>query len=330
MIERQGPLSLSQQCELLGLSRAAFYYQAVKTDAYELELMALLDRQYLQTPFYGSRRMAAWLKTQGHAVNRKRVQRLMLRMGLAAIYQRPRTSKPAPEHRIYPYLLRGLKIERVGQVWAADITYIPMARGFLYLVAVMDWVSRYVLAWRLSNLLDASFCIEALEDALSQGRPEIFNTDQGSQFTDDGFIGVLRAHGVAISMDGRGRFADNIFVERLWRSLKYEEVYLKAYENVAEARQGITAYFEFYHHQRLHQALAYRTRARSSTKRRHLPVRRGGKTLARTQHYQPNEMQTWAGFPTLRSPDRCLEDRVHLSADNPEQPEHHRLRLLRG
>ena len=224
MIERQGPLSLSRQCELLGLSRAALYYRAVRTGAYELELMALIDRQYLQTPFYGSRRMAAWLKAQGHAVNRKRVQRLMQRMGLAAIYQRPRTSRPAPEHRIYPYLLRGLKIERVGQVWAADITYIPMARGFLYLVAVMDWVSRYVLAWRLSNLLDASFCIEALEDALSQGQPEIFNTDQGSQFTDDDFTGVLRAHGVAISMDGRGRFADNIFVERLWRSLKYEEV----------------------------------------------------------------------------------------------------------
>ena len=210
----------------------------------------------LQTPFYGSRRMAAWLQAQGHAVNRKRVQRLMQRMGLAAIYQRPRTSRPAPEHRIYPYLLRGLKIERVGQVWAADITYIPMARGFLYLVAVMDWVSRYVLAWRLSNLLDASFCIEALEDALSHGQPEIFNTDQGSQFTDDDFTGVLRAHGVAISMDGRGRFADNIFVERLWRSLKYEEVYLKAYENVAQARQGIAAYFEFYNYQRLHQALA--------------------------------------------------------------------------
>jgi putative transposase len=183
----------------------------------------------------------------------------MQRMGLAAIYQRPRTSRPAPAHRIYPYLLRGLRIERVHQVWAADITYIPMARGFLYLVAVMDWVSRYVLAWRLSNLLDASFCIEALEEALRQGRPEIFNTDQGSQFTDADFTGVLRGHGVAISMDGRGRFADNIFVERLWRSLKYEEVYLKAYDNVAQARHGIAAYFEFYNHQRLHQALGYRT-----------------------------------------------------------------------
>jgi putative transposase len=259
MVERPGPLSLSRQCQLLGLNRAALYYQAAQVDAYELELMALLDRQYLRTPFYGSRRMTAWLQTQGHAVNRKRVQRLMQRMGLAVIYQRPRTSRPAPAHRIYPYLLRGLRIERVHQVWAADITYIPMARGFLYLVAVMDWVSRYVLAWRLSNLLDASFCIEALEEALRQGRPAIFNTDQGSQFTDDGFTGVLRAHGVAISMDGRGRFADNIFVERLWRSLKYEEVYLKAYENVAQARHGIVAYFEFYNHQRLHQALGYRT-----------------------------------------------------------------------
>jgi putative transposase len=179
-------------------------------------------------------------------------------MGIEAIYQRPRTSRPAPEHRIYPYLLRGLLIERVNQVWAAAICYIPMAHGFLYLVAVMDWVSRYVLAWRLSNLLDSTFCVEALEDALSQGRPEIFNTDQGSQFTGDDFIDALRMHDVAISMDGRGRFSDNIFVERLWRSLKYEEVYLKAYQNVAEARCSIAAYFEFYNHERLHQALDYR------------------------------------------------------------------------
>jgi putative transposase len=202
--------------------------------------------------------MTAWLQRQGHLVNRKRVQRLMGLMGLEAIYQRPHTSRPAPEHRTYPYLLRGRVIERVNQVWAADITYIPMARGFLYLVAVMDWVSRYVLAWRLSNMLDASFCIEALEEALSQGRPEIFNTDQGSQFTDEDFTSVLGAHGVAISMDGRGRVSDNIFVERLWRSLKFEEVYLKAYQNVAEARQGIAAYFNFYNHERLHQALGYR------------------------------------------------------------------------
>ena len=227
MVEREGPLSLRRQCQLLGLNRGAVYYEPVEIGAYELELMSLIDRQYLRTPFYGSRRITAWLQSQGHAVNRKRVQRLMQRMGLEVIYQRPRTSRPAPGHRIYPYLLRGLCIERVHQVWAADITYIPMAQGFLYLVAVMDWVSRYVLAWRLSNLLEASFCIEALEEALGKGRPEIFNTDQGSQFTDDGFTSLLRAHGVAISMDGRGRFADSIFVERLWRSLKYEEVYLR-------------------------------------------------------------------------------------------------------
>jgi putative transposase len=259
MIEQPNPLSRRRQCQLLGLSRAALYYHPVEVSAEELALMALIDRQYLRTPFYGSRRMTAWLQTQGHHVNRKRVQRLMRLMGIEAIYQRPRTSRPAPEHRIYPYLLRGLMIERVNQVWAADITYIPMAHGFLYLVAVMDWVSRYVLAWRLSNLLDSSFCVEALDEALSQGRPEIFNTDQGSQFTGDDFLDVLRIHGVAISMDGRGRFSDKIFVERLWRSLKYEEVYLKADQNVAEARRGIAAYFEFYNHERLHQALDYRT-----------------------------------------------------------------------
>jgi len=258
MIEQPNPLSLTRQCQLLGLSRAALYYRPVEVSGYELELMTLIDHQYLHTPFYGSRRMTAWLQTQGHLVNRKRVQRLMGLMGLEAIYQHPHTSRPAPEHRIYPYLLRGLVIERVNQVWAADITYIPMARGFLYLVAVMDWVSRYVLAWRLSNTLDVSFCVEALEEALSQGRPEIFNTDQGSQFTDEDFTSVLCAHGVAISMDGRGRFSDNIFVERLWRSLKYEEIYLRAYQNVAEARHGIAAYFEFYNHERLHQALGYR------------------------------------------------------------------------
>jgi putative transposase len=258
MVEAGAQLSLRHQCVLLGLSRAALYYRPVKVEPYALELMALLDRQYLRTPFYGSRRMTVWLQAQGHMVNRKRVQRLMQRMGLEAIYQRPRTSLPAPEHRIYPYLLRGLVITQVNQVWAADITYIPMARGFLYLVAVMDWVSRYVLAWRLSNLLDTSFCVEAVEEALRKGRPAIFNTDQGSQFTDEDFTAVLHTHQVAISMDGRGRFSDNIFVERLWRSLKYEEVYLRAYESVAEARKAIAAYFEFYNNERLHQALDYR------------------------------------------------------------------------
>jgi putative transposase len=230
MIERPSPLPLTRQCELLNLNRAALYYQPVEVRPEELKLMALIDRQYLRTPFYGSRRMAAWLQTQGYMVNRKRVQRLMRLMGLETIYQPPHTSRSATEHRRYPYLLRGLVIEHVNQVWAADITYIPMARGFLYLVAVMDWVSRYVLAWRLSNLLDASFCIEALEEALSQGPPEIFNTDQNSQFTDDDFTSVLCAHDVAISMDGRGRFSDNIFIERLWRSLKYEEIYLRVPE----------------------------------------------------------------------------------------------------
>jgi putative transposase len=249
----------------------------VEVSAYQLELMALIDRQYLRTPFYGARRLAAWLGTQGHTVNRKRVKRLMQLMGLAAIYQRPRTSQPAPEHRIYPYLLRGLVIERINQVWAADICYIPMARGFLYLVAVMDWVSRYVLAWRLSNLLDTSFCIAALEEALSKGRPEIFNTDQGSQFTGEDFTSVLRAHEVAISMDGRGRFSDNIFVERLWRSLKYEEVYLRAYESVAEARQGIASYFKFYNNERLHQALGYRTPRQLFERTCSTPVQARGK-----------------------------------------------------
>ena len=196
--------------------------------------MALIDRQYLARPYYGSRRMAAWLATQGHVVNRKRVQRLMRLAGLVAIYQRPNTSKPAPAHKIYPYLLGGISIERVNQVWCADVTYIPMARGFLYLVVIMDWVSRAVLAWRLSNTLGAEFCVEALEEALSRyGRPEIFNTDQGSQFTSDDFTGTLERHAVTISMDGKGRYMDNIFVERLWRSLKYEEVYLNAYASVA-------------------------------------------------------------------------------------------------
>lgn len=279
MIEQPNPLALRRQCELLGLSRAALYYRPVEVDAYELELMALIDRQYMRTPFYGARRMTAGLQTQGHLVNRKRVPRLMHLMELEAIYQRPRTSRPAPEHRIYPYLLRGLAIERVNQVWAADITYIPMARGFLYLVVVMDWVSRYVRAWRRSNMLNSSFCVDALEDALSEGRPEIFNTEQGSQFTGDDLLDVLRVHDVAISLDGRGRFSDNIFVERLWRSLRYEEVYLRAYRTVAEARQGIAHYFDFYNHERLHQALDYRTPRRVFEEAMSLTkLRRGRKT----------------------------------------------------
>ena len=260
MIDREHPeVSLVRQCTLLGISRSSLYYQPAPASAEDLELMALLDRQYLKTPFYGSRKMTAWLRTQGYQVNRKRVRRLMQLMGLQAIYRRPNTSKPAPEHKVYPYLLKGLEINRVNQVWTADITYIPMARGFLYLVAIMDWHSRYVLAWRLSNTMEVGFCLEVLEEALSKGKPEIFNTDQGSQFTSDAFTGMLLEQGIQISMDGKGRYADNIFVERLWRSIKYEEVYLKAYQNGSEARAGIGAYLDFYNQERPHQALGYRT-----------------------------------------------------------------------
>jgi putative transposase len=260
MIERDGMrLPVSRQCELLGVNRSAVYYVPVPVGGAELALMALIDRQYLARPFYGSRRMTAWLREQGHAVNRKRVQRLMRLMGLEAVYQKPSTSRPAAAHLVYPYLLRGLAIDRVNQVWAADITYIPMARGFLYLVAIMDWVSRYVLAWRLSNTLDTAFCVEALEAALAVVRPEIFNTDQGCQFTSDDFTGTLDRHGVRISMDGKGRFSDNIFVERLWRSVKYEEVYLHAYDSGAEAHAALARYFRFYNDERPHQALGYRT-----------------------------------------------------------------------
>ena len=260
MMDREHPeLSLVRQCSLLGVSRSSLYYQPVPDSAEDLELMALMDRQYLKTPFYGSRKMTAWLRSQGYQVNRKRVRRLMRVMGLQAIYRRPNTSKPAPDHQVYPYLLKGLEINRVNQVWTADITYIPMARGFLYLVAIMDWHSRYVLAWRLSNTLEVDFCMEALAEALSKGRPEVFNTDQGSQFTSEAFTGILLEQGMQISMDGKGRYTDNIFVERLWRSIKYEEVYLKAYGNGTEARAGIGAYLDFYNQERPHQALGYRT-----------------------------------------------------------------------
>jgi len=223
--------------------------------------MKLIDCQYMVTPFYGARKIAAWLRSQGHGVNRKRIRRLMILMGINAIYRRPRTSKPAPGHKIYPYLLSGLKITRPNQVWAADITYIPMARGFLYLVAIIDWYSRYVLSWRLSNTLDAGFCVEALEEALKKGRPEIFNTDQGAQFTGEAFTGLLQQHGVRISMDGKGSYNDNLFIERLWRSVKYEEVYLKAYQDGREARISLGNYFRFYNTERPHQSHGYRTPA---------------------------------------------------------------------
>ena len=262
MIDRgHHELSVVRQCELLDISRSSAYYSPVQADEYELELMGLVDKQYLLTPFYGSRKMAVWLRGQGHQVNRKRVQRLMRRMGIEAIYRRPRTTMPDSGHEVYPYLLRGLEIDRVNQVWAADITYIPMVHGFMYLVCVMDWHSRYVLSWRLSNTLEADSCVDALEEALSRGLPGVFNTDQGSQFTSEAFTSVLVAHGVRISMDSVGSYMDNVFVERLWRSVKYEEVYLKAYESVAEARAGIGAYLRFYNSERPHQTLDYRTPA---------------------------------------------------------------------
>jgi len=237
------------------------YYQPKGTSEEDLALMKLIDRQYLVTPFYGTRKVAAWLKGQNYSVNRKRVRRLMRLMGLRAIYRRPRTSKPAPGHKIYPYLLGGMKITRPNQVWAADITYIPMARGFLYLVAIIDWYSRYVLSWRLSNTLDADFCVEALEEALRKGTPEIFNTDQGSQFTSEAFTGLLERPGIKVSMDGKGSYNDNLFIERLWRTVKYEEVYLKAYQDGRDAKVGLGSYFRFYNTERPHQALGYRTPA---------------------------------------------------------------------
>src|SRR3954463_480986 len=261
LVERAVPaVPVSRQCRLLSVSRASVYRRPTEIGEEDCTIMALIDRQYLVRPYYGSRRMAAWLATQGHVVNRKRVRRVMRLAGLVAIYQRPNTSKPAPAHKIYPYLLGGISIERVNQVWCSDVTYIPMAKGFLYLVVIMDWVSRAVLAWRLSNTLGAEFCIEALDEALSRhGRPEIFNTDQGSQFTSDDFTGTLECHKVTISMDGKGRYMDNIFVERLWRSLKYEEVYLNAYASVAEAKAGIGSWLDFYNEERQHQSLGYCT-----------------------------------------------------------------------
>jgi putative transposase len=261
MIDRDAVgLSVRRQCALLGLARSGVYRVAPAPDPEDLALMRRLDALYLELPFYGSRRMTLTLRAEGYAVNRKRVQRLMRLMGLAALVPRPGSSRPAPQHRVYPYLLTGRIIDRPNQVWAADITYIPMARGFLYLVAVMDWASRAVLAWRLSNTLDVAFCVEALAAALSHhGRPEIFNTDQGAQFTAAAFTSRLEAAGIAISMDGRGRWLDNVFVERLWRSLKYEEVHLKAYADGREARAGIGAWLAFYNQRRPHQALANRT-----------------------------------------------------------------------
>ena len=256
MIERGRSLPVTRQCELLALARSTAYYRDRDVSREDLELMRLLDEAHLERPFYGSRRIRDWLEDRGWRANRKRIQRLMRVMGMRALYPRPRTSHPGKGNKIYPYLLRNLAIERPDQVWAADICYIPMARGFVYLVAIMDWHSRKVLSWRLSNTLDSDFCVEALEEALRRhGRPEIFNTDQGAQFTSSAFTDALREAGVAISMDGKGRWVDNVFVERLWRSVKYEEVYLHAYDSVAAARAALERYFRFYNAERRHQSL---------------------------------------------------------------------------
>jgi putative transposase len=260
MIDRENTLPLMRQSEMLGLSRSSLYYKAVPISTRDLELMRRIDELHLKYPFMGSRSIRDQLEAMGHKVGREHVSTLMKKMGIAALYKKPNLSKPHPEHKVYPYLLRGIEITRANHVWASDITYIPMARGFCYLVAIMDWASRKVLAWRLSNTLDASFCTETLEEAiLKYGIPDIFNTDQGSQFTSDAFIEILKRHDIDISMDGKGRWLDNAFVERLWRSVKYEDVYLKAYGSIAETRQGLGEYFEFYNCRRRHQSLDRRT-----------------------------------------------------------------------
>ena len=251
-------LSIRRQCALLGLARSTLYDQPLGASAENLQLMRLLDEQYTTTPFYGLRRMTAWLRGQGYTVNRKRVARLMRVMGLEALYPKPRLSQPAAGQMIYPYLLRGVTVERLNQVWSADLTYIRLQGGFVYLVAVMDWFSRYVLSWAISITMDTAFCVEALDQALGQGHPEIFNTDQGVQFTSQAFTARLKEGGIRISMDGRGRALDNVFVERLWRTVKYEEVYLRDYQTVWEARHGLARYLVFYNEERLHQALGYR------------------------------------------------------------------------
>jgi putative transposase len=262
LVDRDHPeLSVRRQCELLGVNRSGLYYEPLGESEENLRFMRLIDEQYTRAPFYGSRKMTEWLVTEGYPVNRKRIRRLMEVMGIEAVYPKPKLSQPEEGHRIYPYLLRGVAVERINQVWSTDITYIRMAQGFVYLVAVMDWFSRYVLSWSLSLTLELDFCVEALRSALRRGQPEIFNSDQGSQFTSEKFTAELAAKDIAISMDGRGRCMDNIFIERLWRSLKYEEVYLKDYASVAEARAGIERYLRFYNQERLHQSLDYRTPA---------------------------------------------------------------------
>jgi len=263
MIEPEHPqLSIRHQCELVGLNRSTFYYTPAQESDLNLHLMRLIDTYYTKAPFYGRRRMTAYLRREGYGVNPKRVRRLMQKMGLQAIYPKRRTSIAAKGHKVYPYLLRNLAITRPNQVWSTDITYIRMLRGFMYLVAIIDWHSRYVLSWQLSNTLDGLFCLDALDLALAQAKPDIFNTDQGVQFTAQAFTSRLDAAGIRISMDGRGRALDNVFVERLWRTVKYEHVYLHEYASVPELEKGLEQYFAFYNHERLHQSLSYQPPAK--------------------------------------------------------------------
>ena len=259
MDREDSEFSIREQCELLGLNRSTYYNTAASETPENLKLMRMIDGQYLETPFYGSRRMCEWLKRQGYAVNRKRVQRLMQVMDLEAIYPKRKTTSNCAEHRKYPYLLRGLVINRPNQVWASDITYVPMAHGFMYLVAIIDWHSRCVLCWKLSNSLEGSFCLEALEEALSRGQPEIFNTDQGVQFTSTAFTARLEQQGVQISMDGKGRALDNVFIERLWWSVKHEHVYRHDHATVSSLYGGLDGYLRFFNRERLHQSLGYAT-----------------------------------------------------------------------
>ena len=260
MIDRTHGLPLTQQARLLGLSRGSLYYQPCPVSADDLAVMRRIDELHLEFPFAGSRMLRDLLRREGIEIGREAVRSMMKRIGIDAIYRRPNTSKPAPGHRIYPYLLRSLVVNRPNQAWAMDITYIPMARGFVYLAAVVDWFTRRVLSWRLSITMDVHFCLEAVEEALERhGRPEVFNTDQGSQFTSSDFTGLLQRHGIAISMDGKGAWRDNVFVERLWRTVKYEEVYLKAYDSVGEARASLGRYLAFYNQRRPHSSLGRRT-----------------------------------------------------------------------
>jgi putative transposase len=260
MITREHEVPLTRQCQLLDVSRSGLYYQPHPVSDRDRELMRLIDEIHMSYPFYGSRNIRNELQGKGHAVGRSHVRTLMRKMDIWALYQKPRLSKTHPEHTIYPYLLRDVAVREANHCWAADITYIPMRKGFCYLVAVMDWASRKVLSWRLSNTLDTSFCTEALEEAISlYGTPRIFNTDQGSQFTSEAFTGTLKDHGVTISMDGKGAWTDNVFIERLWRSVKYDEVYLKAYESIADAKRGIGNYFELHNRRKRHQGLDNKT-----------------------------------------------------------------------